>query len=133
MNISIRHYTPQDFKMLESWWKYTNQAGLTESMLPNETTFVMEIDSVPASCVCLYLTNCYELAYLGNFVSNPELKGPKRHEANKELMKFIKDFANESGYKHVLAFAKEEKLKTHFETLGMRKTLKNLDSFVVGE
>ena len=130
---NIRHYEAKDFPMIDSWWKAHNEIGPTPSMLPTDTTFIMEMEGQPASCLCIFLTNCKEYSYLGNFVSNPEFKGPERHKANKYFLMFIKEFANAAGYKHVLAFAKEEKLKTHYENIGMRKTLKNLDSFVVGE
>lgn len=131
--INIRHYTEKDFPMIENWWKANNEVAPSISMLPMDTTFIMEMNGQPASCLCIFLTNCKEYSYLGNFISNPELKGPERHEANKEFLKFIKTFAGAAGYKRVLAFAKEEKLKTHYQNIGMRNTMKNLDSFVVGE
>lgn len=131
--ITIRHYIANDYPMVAAWWKDWGENRFSPTMLPAESTFIAEIDSVPVSCVCLFLTNCNELSYLGNFISNPSAKGASKQEANRELLKFVKQFATDSGYNHVLAFAKEDKLKTHFETLGMRKTLENLDSFVVGE
>jgi len=131
--ITIRHYEAKDFPMVDSWWKAHKEIGPTPSMLPLDTTFIMEMEGQPASCLTILLTNCKDYSYLENFVSNPELKGPGRVEANKEFIKFFTIFAKAAGYKNILAFAKEEKLKTHYETLGLRKTLTNLDSFILGD
>lgn len=131
MTTNIRHYIPQDYPMLKEWWVAHKEMPSPISYLPPESTFILEINGVPTSCITLFFTNCTEISYLGNFISNPNTKGPDRHEGNKQLLKGVTEFAKACGFKRVLAFAKEDKLKEHYPTLGMRKTCENLDSFVL--
>lgn len=128
--ITIRLYNPEDWKMVKSWWDIQNEFAPLETMMPLNSSFIAEIDEVPALAVCLYLTNTPEVAYVENFVGNPELKGTSRKEATNILLNHITKFAFEMGYKRLLCMSEKPILKAHYEKIGFTKTLDGVATFI---
>lgn len=129
MSLSVRHYTPSDFPLISSWWIAHGEPGPLPSMLPPESTFLLEMDGIPALCVSLYLTNSSEVAYIENFCGNPELDGPARRSAAPHLVKYIENFALSRGYARLFCLAHKEPLKRRYEELGYTRTLDNVATF----
>lgn len=125
---TIRQYKKEDFKMIESWWD--NKYPPTIEMLPESSTLILEIDKVPAYCLSVYLTNCKQYAYLGNFISNNKLKIENRKEASQVLMDSVCGFARELGYKNILCMTNVSKLKERYKEMGFTPTISDVQTFV---
>lgn len=124
----IRNYKDSDFEMLCSWWHDDGQAAPGRSILP-ETTYVLEIDGIPALSLSLFTTNAKGMCYFENFIANPNLKH-ERKGAAKELMSYVENKAKELGFERIVCFARTEKLGQYYEKLGMTETLSDLRSYV---
>lgn len=124
--ITIRNFKKNDFETILSWWNEVKEIGPTIEMLPEESTFILEINNVPKMCVTVYLTNTNYVAYAENFVKAPGLS----NKYSKTLVNHIEKFTKDKGFKVLLCLSYKEKLKRRYEKLGYRNTLNNLSSFV---
>lgn len=127
--IQIRNYKKEDFEMVKSWWDAAGEVAPLPDMMPEESSFIAEIDGRPALAISLYLTNTPEICYVENFIGNPDLKGLSRNSASHLLINHIEKFASSLGYKRLICLAHKEQLKNHYQKLGGVKTLDNLASF----
>lgn len=130
MNYTIRNFKESDFPMISSWWKEAGELSPSLSMLPEATTFVLELDKKPAFCLSIYFTNCKEYSYLGNFVSDISIKSPFRKQASQKLMDSVLDFARNLGYKNVICMSHETKLQKRYREMGFMPTISNVETFV---
>jgi len=126
----IRTYTKEDYGMILSWWGAANKHCPPESMLSEDSTYIFEIDGVPALSVTAYLTNSKGLAILEHFVGNPELKGVDRRNASVFFINLVYDTLNALGYEYVLGFATNDKLVKRYEELGMSQLSSNITSMI---
>lgn len=112
--IKIKKYKKSDWPMVQSWWHESGEIAPFETMMPLDSSFIAEIDSIPSLAVCLYLTNTHDVAYVENFVGNPASAGPARREATVILLDHISKFANELGYKRLVCMTEKPVLKNHY-------------------
>lgn len=133
--MSIRFYTIYDYPMISSWWEKANEIGPLESMIPIDSTFILELNGIPTLCVSLYLTNITEYCLVENFIGNPEIKGVERRAASHTLLRHLEHFAQDKGYKRLFCLAHKGPLKTRYSELGFTMTDDNVASFckVIGE
>jgi hypothetical protein len=129
MSFTIRPYSKTDFAMLDQWWRTSGELGPLETMIPPESTWVLEIDKRPALSVSVIRTNVREYCYVENFIGNPELKGPLRKEATLSLLQYIQNYARERGYRRMLCLAHRGPLKARYQEIGFTQTLDNVASF----
>lgn len=127
---TIRSFKQEDYPMIKHWWELANQPPPSLSMLPESSTLILEIENKPAFCLSVYLTNCSEYAYLGNFISDRSIQGPQRKEGSQILMNAILSFANALGYKQVICMTAEPKLQQRYKDMGFQPTISNLQAFV---
>lgn len=125
--MNIRQFQKNDYEVIKMWWYLANEPSPTIEMLPEESTFVLEIDNAPQACITVYLTNTNYLAYLENLVRNPKLQNNKNHI--EILVKHAENFTKKLGYKILLCMSYKEKLKKRYEEMGYMNTLNNLSSF----
>lgn len=131
MEYNIRNYSHKDFPLITSWWKEAEEPyPPTSSMLPEESTFILELDSKPVFCLSVYLTNCKEYAYLGNFISDTKLKSPYKKLASQKLMDVVLNFAGDLGYKQVICMSAVSKLQKRYQEMGFIPTISNVQTFV---
>ncbi len=126
----IRTYTHEDFKMLKSWWDAAGKNCPPPVMFSTDSTYIFEIEGVPALSVTAYLTNSKGLAILEHFVGNPELKGADRRNASAFFINLVYDTLNVLGYQYVLGFATNDKLVKRYEELGMTQLSPNITSMI---
>jgi hypothetical protein len=127
--MQIRSYRESDFAMLNEWWRRHDELGPLPSMVPAETTWVLEIDGCPALSVSLVLTNVPEYCYVENFIGNPELAGPARQSAVADLLQYIEEFARSKGYRRLFCMAHRGPLKQRYQEIGFTQTLDNVGTF----
>lgn len=127
--INIRPYKSSDLTMIQLWAIDQNMAPVWDISLPEDSTFVLEIDGVPALTACLYLMNSKQACMIEHLVGNPEFKNKGRREAVTVLFKYLEDLAKSKGYTNVVLFSYEDKLKDKYEALGYSRTLENVTTF----
>lgn len=128
--IKIRPYYATDWGMVEAWWKASGEVPPLPTMMPLESSFVAEVSSRPALAVALYLTNTLEIAYVENFVGNPELKGEARKRAATQLVEHFMSFAKQRGYRRLMCMTEKPALMTRYQELGFHPTLGGVTAFV---
>ena len=130
MNISIRLYNESlDYEMLSSWWEGHGQAAPRKDMLPEDTTYVLEVNGKPLLSACLYLMNCKAASLVENVISNPLIFLPNRKQLVSALFSHIENVAKSKGYNTLVIFSYEDKVKNRYEELGFTKTLNNVTTF----
>lgn len=123
----IRPYKKSDFEMVCSWWNSAEMPGMRESMIPS-TTYVVEKDGDPMMTACLFLMNCPDGCMVENLVSSPEYKG-NREGATELLFGHLESVAKDQGYKTMVIFSHEEKLKNLYKNMGFVKAMDNVTVF----
>lgn len=130
MNIEIRNFKRSEFETVVSWWNKANEQPPVIGMMPEDTTFIAEINGRPSLCVTLYLTNSKEICYVENFVGNPDVNKNKRKEAAKILSDYIAVFAGQLGYKRMMCMCYKEPLVKRYQELGYTPTLNGVTTFI---
>lgn len=126
--MTIRPYTADDYPLISSWWIAHKEVAPLPSMLPLESTWILETDEgVPHYTVSLILTNTSEYCYVENFCRNPCLAPNNSAPAN--LLEYIEKFAKLHGHKRLFCLAHTEPTKRRYEALGFTKVLEGLASF----
>lgn len=116
--VNIRNFKNEDYDIVNSWWKKVGEIGPTIDYLPEESSFILEIDNNPCLCISVYLTNTPS-AYFENLIADPEFKD--RKYAAEILLKHAFNFAKNKGYKYALGFTNYEKLATRHLEMGWQK------------
>jgi hypothetical protein len=129
MNYVIRNYNKTDYEMICSWWNSADMQAPTPGLIPSESTFLIEVENKPVMSIALFLTNT-EMAYLENFIANPEFKSTMRKHVSQLIVNHAIGFAKNLGYKRVCCLSVHDKTSKRYEELGMRQTTENLKSFV---
>lgn len=114
----IRQYTEQDKKEVERWIESCNEDKEIISYFPKTTTFILEINKVPAIVGCAYFSVCGNIAYLDNAYGNPDLKGSSRSEGYKHFSEFLENFSKSLNYKLLMFSTKQEKLADKYKSWG---------------
>jgi len=125
--MNIRLFNKNDFEMIKMWWNDAQEMPPTIEMLPEESTFILEVNNEPQVCITVYLTNTNYVAYLENFIKNPNLKDSK--EYTKKIVEHAENFAKQKGFKILVCLSYKEKLKQRYQDLGYINTLNNLSGF----
>ncbi len=123
----IRNYTLADFETLKSWWVAADEPGPTIEMLPEDSTFILEVDGVPKMSISVYLTNTNYLAYLECFIKNPEIN--YKNNYTQQIIDHAEQFARSKGVKILVCLSYREKLKQRYQEFGYHRTLDNLSGF----
>lgn len=121
MNIRIRPYHNDDYQEISSWMI----TKFDESIL-SDSTFILDIDDVPAFCLTMYFTNSKELAFIENFAGNPNLK-EIRKPYSQTLWVYLEDLAKQLGYKKVICLSNVDDLTNKYESFGYTKIMNNVD------
>ena len=125
--MNIRLYNKSDYEMIKNWWIDSNECPPFEDMLTEDSTFILEMHGKARMCISVYMTNCKAIAYLENFIKDPNFKDS--NTCSKILVEHAEKFAKDNGFRHLVCLSYKEKLKTRYEKLGYSNTLNNLSSF----
>lgn len=128
--LNIRNYKASEYEMIDSWWKKAEEIGPTRDMLPEESTFILELNGTPWVCMTVYLTNSKEIVWFENLASNPEVSAAGRKEAVNFLIKFCEDFARNKGYKKALAMSATESVTNRYQEIGYFPTCRNITTAI---
>jgi predicted GNAT family N-acyltransferase len=124
----IRKYNElTDFDTIEKWWTAAN-TKIWKGLLP-ETTYTVYENETPVVTACLYLMNSPNACMIENLVGNPDFDKEKRKVATRLLFVYLEEVAKQSGYKTIVLFSYESKLKDYYSSFGYTKTLDNVTTF----
>lgn len=118
MKMTLRKVTPEDVGTVYKWWKAANIIMPPIDTWP-ETTFLASGDDIPMYAISLHLTNS-PLAWLENFVANPEIPAETRKKLIKYGLEQLAGIAKESGAKYFWAYASNPKLAQYYEEMGFK-------------
>jgi len=125
----IRRYRTDDYEMLCDWWREAGMTPPTRNMLPEQTTWICERLGVPMVSACLYLMNCKDASMVEHVIGNPKYKGIERSNALDELLHHLEKEAKDRGYRVLVIFSYNEKVKARYLELGFKNTLNNVSTF----
>ncbi len=128
--VLIRPYKASDFPTVSGWWTAAQEGQLLPGMMPEESSFIAEIDGKPTLAVSVLLTNSPTVAYTEYFIGSPDSRGAARREAALMLSDHIAAFAKSRGYKNLLCISYRAPLVGRYEELGYVKTLEGVSTFV---
>lgn len=125
----VRNYNEEtDYATLVSWWKEQGLAPAWKALLP-ETTYIAEIDGVPVVAASLFLMNVPDAAMMENLIGNPSYKGKGRREAAQAVLAHAEGEARKRGYRTLVLFTAEDRLKDLYRGVGFQETLTNVTTF----
>jgi hypothetical protein len=127
----IRNYKSSDFPMISEWWMSHNEPGPLPGNIPEDSSFILEYEGIPATSISVILTNT-KFVYFENFVRNPKFNDKIGKQCTKELWDYATEFAKSKNYDHIIFVSYKDKIKARYEELGAKRTLDNLSSFVIG-
>lgn len=117
--------------MLLEWWRMRSEYPPSEDMMPEGTSYIVEVDGVPIASMCWIMTNVRAAAYCANFISDPQSNREIRRFAISILFDHILEEANAMGHHKLLAFGYKPKVMDRFLDMGFVPTLQGLSAFVI--
>lgn len=122
--MNIRNLKSSDYELISSWWKDIGQHGPTQGQLPEDSSFILELDNKPILTMSVFLTNT-DIAYFENLISDPNFKHNRKFYTQ-ALMDHSFSFAKSKGYKYAVAFTTNEKLVNRNLKIGFDTAVRNL-------
>lgn len=115
--------------MIRSWWTDQKEFPPFPEMMPEESTWIAEIDGIPILSLTMYLTNG-GFGWAENFIGNPNFRNSKRKDAANEIVAHMIEFAKSKGLKRIVCMSEKQKLVFRYSELGFTETLNGLTSLV---
>lgn len=128
MDIIIKKFDKTQYSMIKEWWNAYKEQAPELDVMP-ETSYIMFIDNKPILSVSLFLTNGV-IAWIDNYIGNPELKGSVRKECGHILLTYLEDVAKSAGKNRMFCMSMNEKTSKRYIELGFNKTCENITTFV---
>lgn len=94
--------------MIVSWWNDACELPPLRTLMSEESTFILEIDAVPALSLTVFLTNNKTLSYVDGFIKSPSFKNRKLTTASTILWNHAFKFAKQRGYRWMIGFARNK-------------------------
>lgn len=120
---------PYEYEIVVNWWKRHGQMAPPRDMLPEDTTYVVEVDKRPVASAVLYVTNCKKVSMVEHVIGDPDFNKEKRRMATEYLFRHLEQLASKSGYTILVIFAYADAVKLRYEELGFVRTLDNVTTF----
>jgi hypothetical protein len=97
MSLTIRHYEPSDYPLLESWWQSHGGEPLPESMIPPSSCLVM-LDGEPSAFGAVFLCNSNHVGFMHGMCTRPGLSMSEAKSALRALQDGIDIIMRSSGH-----------------------------------
>ena len=126
--MNIRQYKESDYEMIASWWMRSTGGYLPKTFI-SETSYIVENKNIPIYFSSLYLTNCNGCCWMENVVANPDTDKDLREDGLEKLTNHLEKEAKDNGYRHLIIFSYNDKVKNIYKGLGFIKTLDDVTTF----
>lgn len=130
MKTEIKQFKPENYELVKSWWDFYKETVPELKMIP-ETSYIMYSNDKPILSVSLFLTNS-PLAWVDNYIGNPEFKGLHRKECGKLLLNHLEEVSLKHGKDRLFCMSVKEKTSKRYIELGFTKTASNIETFIKG-
>lgn len=127
MNISF--FQPEDYPMIESWWKKRGEVAPSIEMMPASSFVVTDDDMSPLVSVSLFVTNT-SVVWVDNLISNPMAKKDKVKKAVEALNGVISAYAKKIGKSRLFCMSLKKSTSRRYQQLGFMRTAKEVETFV---
>lgn len=126
----VRPYRDSDHSLVASWWAEVGEPAPVRSMLPIDSTFIVEAGGRAVGCFTLYLLNARAMAWIDNVVAEPQLTFLERRRAVQTGLTYAERFASALGYERLFTMAPDEKRAKRYTELGFIPTLTQVTTLV---
>lgn len=128
MNTQIKQFQSDKYQLIKSWWDFAKEVAPELKMLPR-TSYIMYHNEQPILSVSLFLTNgC--LAWVDNYIGNPEFKGEIRKQCGKLLLNHLEEIAKLNGKDRLFCMSTNDKTSQRYTELGFNKTCSNVSTYI---
>lgn len=128
MKTEIKQFKSDNYPLIKSWWEFAKEVAPELNVMP-ETSYIMYHNEQPILSISLFLTNgC--LAWIDNFIGNPEFKGEIRKQCSKLLINHIEEVAKLNGKDRLFCMSINDKTSKRYIELGYDKTCSNVSTFI---
>ena len=121
--VEIRQFNAdKHWDEVKSWWDSSGYPVPALTLLPEDTTFIGEVNGENAYCWTLLLTNSCEVALLENFVKNPKVKLSLKESTDvvKAMLEYAQGVASKMGYRRLLCINERPELKRYYPRIGFK-------------
>lgn len=126
---STRFFRRDDYLLLRSWWTLRKMVPPQIDMMPEESTFIAEVNGIPVASVSIILTNT-GTAWVDNFIADPESDTEMRKIAMDLTWEEIKRSLKTQGYVRLFAMSVNPRTRRRYEHFGFKKTLENVTTMM---
>lgn len=125
----LREYRPEDYPMLEGWWKEHKTNAPPSAMLPR-LGVIAEINKIPTAAGFLYMDNSVGVCLFEFAVSNPRQPAKKIVVALEVVLDFIQKRAKELGYGVMMTSCHQSSLSRFYEENGFKVSNRNVTQLI---
>lgn len=131
--MQIRLTQPQDYPLLQQWWKWHRFSAPPIDMLDNLRFGIMVYDGETQICAgFLFFTNAKAYGLLEYIVSNPEVKEKNtRKQALILLINTLIEMAQSKGVKTLYSSLKNQNLIQHYTQCGFLTGSTNTTEMII--
>ena len=126
--MEVKPYTPDNHKILASWWKAHDWDVLPQTYLP-KTGFMAWQGEIPIAACFLYTTDSV-FAMMEWAISNPTSYHEQRHEAMNMIVKAIMKHCKEHEIEAIYTMTNHPSLVRSYKELGFIEADKEIISFI---
>lgn len=129
MKNEVKHFKKEQFPLIASWWREHGLQPPRLSMMPEDSTFVLFVDDMPAASLSVFLTNT-PMGWVDNLIANPKVRASARHRATEILLNHVCHFAHEKGHDTLFCMSIRESTDRRYQKLGFRPTATGISTFI---
>lgn len=125
-----RYFENDDYLMLREWWDAWKWVPIPKEFLP-PTGIVIGDDDGDICAVFIYRTDT-PIAWVENYISNPNAKGVRRKEAMRRLIIEAEKEAKSLGFSVIMSAVKHDNLALKLIQGGFIKADSGLTNYIKG-
>ena len=127
---STRLFRLSEYPLIKSWWTIRKMVPPLLDMMPEESTFVLDVEGKPVASLSLILTNT-GTAWLDNFITDPESDADIRKIGMDLAWQEILTFLKRENYSRLFAMSVNVNTKKRYEEFGFKQTLQGVTTMTM--
>lgn len=126
---NVRFFRPSEYLLIRSWWTLRKMVPPELDMMPEESTFVLEVEGKPVASLSVIMTNT-GTAWVDNFITDPESSFEARQLGMELGWQEVLRFVKKHGYVRLFAMSVNPRTMKRYEHFGFKKTLESVTTLV---
>ena len=127
---NTRPFKLSEYPLIKSWWTLRKMVPPLLDMMPEESTFVLDVEGKPVASLSLILTNT-GTAWLDNFITDPESDADIRKIGMDLAWQEILTFLKRENYSRLFAMSVNVNTKKRYEEFGFKQTLQGVTTMTM--